>query len=328
MNTKTLDSLDTELEKLEDTVTDTAKKTKKATDSIADLGKTAEDTKLDMQRVIKSMANYHFVVERFMNQVRGNLSDPNNVGRTISGIGDTIGVALEGVANRLDKASPLVSAGFTALSGTVRMLANTYGGLINASEDQIKTYRELNKAGILLSRRFDESAYMARDFGLNHDQMVKAMISNNSLFSKASSDTMQQFLKASQMATRANSIYSRMGFTQEETMDFMAKYIENMKVTGTYEAARSRGVVQGMIDKGFEGIQSITQFFGKELMDVIKQTNEFMRKGETQAQMAMFRARLSPEQQSAFDKKLSEAEMVIQQMPEQAQNTMRAVVMQ
>jgi len=255
MNTKTLDSLDTELEKLEDTVTDTTKKTKKATDSIADLGKTAEDTQMDMQRVIKSMANYHFVVERFMNQVRGNLSDPNNVGRTISGMGDTIGVALEGVANRLDKASPLVSAGFTALSGTVRMIANTYGGLINASEDQIKTYRELNKAGILLSKRFDESAYMARDFGLNHDQMVKAMISNNSLFSKASNDTMQQFLKASHMATRANSIYARMGFTQEETMDFMAKYIENMKITGTYEAARSRGVVEGMINQGFTGIK-------------------------------------------------------------------------
>jgi len=63
-------------------------------------------------------------------------------------------------------------------------------------------------------------------------------------------------------------------------------------------------------------------------MDVIKQTNEFMRKGETQAQMAMFRAQLSPEQQAAYDKKLSEAEMVIQQMPEQAQNAMRATIMQ
>ena len=328
MNNQTLEVLDKELTKLEDTVSDNVQTNKKATKATDDLAQQFGKTDKETKKFFKGLANLHFGIEQFMNQAIGTLKNTRDTGQTISGAGHTIGVALENIGRRFDESSGILGSSFSLLSGTVRMTMAMYGGVISELEDQMRVYRELNKAGILLSARFDESAQMAAKYSLDQDQLNKALIANSSLFSKSSTDTINNFMKLSHMATRANTIYTRLGMSQEETMDYIAKYMETMKITGQYERTMLQNQLSTVIDDTFKGMSDFARFFGKEITDVLKETNDFMRQGSTQAQMALFKLFAPANQKAEVGAKTEAFENMVRVLPQDAQEALRAVFMQ
>jgi hypothetical protein len=264
-----------------------------ADEKMEELTSTIEKLTVKNKNLMETLRKRNELDKDYNKSLRNLTNDIKNMGASFSrgdvaGIFGGIGGALEGaVRSAVGLISPSIGNFLGAGLGAATA-ALVYS--VNEIEKSVVAYQRVTAAGYMVEGGLLGLRRAAEAGNISLETMTNLIDQNRRVFLSLGADSARFYGDTLMILRDVNSSFSKFGYTAEQSAEFMSAEMENRRLLGQLQRMDARQAASRM-DQELVRLQRLSAAFGVSINDIQTGTRDFLRRGETQTQVAYLEAR-------------------------------------